>query len=186
MMALRLEPTQVGFEEKITETFVYVRKMCDAIVKKGYVKNKRLQNELASFRFARDDKLMMKLMNYQRVQMNELTEGATNTGKIFFCKILAPVCAGSYLRQSYIALSQNGEVFGLTVYKLGQQLDLIRPFDELGILDPYLMNIQLQYDQAMFQYRSVRVTDPMTLVINGKALPRSNIATVWLDTTVTS
>jgi hypothetical protein len=65
-------------------------------------------------------------------------------------------------------------------------LDLIRPFDELGILDPYLMNIQLQYDQAMFQYRSVRVTDPMTLVINGKALPRSNIATVWLDTTVTS
>ncbi len=200
--SLELDPSWHEARDNLREVLNNLDQIQSSIENHGKLKTKKFQNLISSIRdadagpYARlsnniDPKSQMenkhKFLNLELTALNELKSGL-NEGKLLIGKVISGmptkisenfnmVCFICCIADSY------GNCAAMTIYNLHTGEGCIIG-DSVAIPEPWLENVDFTYDDTIngqsknhvFNFKSIRISNPSVLVVNGKKWTKEKVS----------
>jgi len=182
-MASKLDPDWSEPSEKIKQLVNYLDNITCLIEEKGKLKNRKIQLLLKSFSskdlgpYADGALYEGKVINLNHVRIKDLKEGK-NIGSIITMKVLSNMAHLTLVPFTFIAMDEDSLVFAVSVYNLNKTGGVIIG-DTVAIPNPLLASqsvedIKEEKTEKKWQFKSIRVDNPIELVINKRKLTASH------------
>ncbi|XP_076819445.1 tetratricopeptide repeat protein 5-like isoform X1 [Clavelina lepadiformis] len=175
LKAEELDPTWVEPRAKISELCNFLDKLNELVKKRGRLKNKRLQNLISSIKekdlgpyhgeFVNKDKKV----TLTSTNIKDLKEGR-NEEKVLLGRVVCNLADLTLVPFTFAIVDSSGSCCAVTLYNLAQGRGMIIG-DSVAIPEPYLTHHDIEWQGgSRWKFSSIRVTNPVVLVVNGKKL----------------
>ncbi|KAL4234244.1 Tetratricopeptide repeat protein 5 [Mactra antiquata] len=162
-------------EKQLVAHLNSVKEMIDA---KGKVKGKRLQTLSQSPRdsalgpyaggsYTSGNGQTVKLM---RCSFKDLDVGL-NSERVVLGKVACTIPNAGNVPFTFCMLDEDETVMPVNVYNLAVGAG-VKIGDSVAIPEPFIQHVQVKHKDMEYDYRSIRVSSPIVLVVNGRKLPR--------------
>ena len=113
------------------------------------------------------------------ITFKELLHGA-NTNVIINCKVIGCINCEIALAHTYCVMDTDKECIAIVIFNLSLNRGL-KLGDNLLINDPFLTLFDIHYENNNYKFQSVRIDNPLLLMVNGKCLTKDHIARPRID-----
>lgn len=166
--ASTLDPS-LPAEEAIEGILRWVTRVNDLIHRKGRLKAKKLEALVSSF----PPPSSSFIAGRQVTSVSQLSVGA-NPGKVIILKLLLDVVRSNEPPGCFVMLDVESSCLAVSVYHLDNTVSSkLSDKDFFSVLDPMLVEIQVETTALTVQYPTLQVADPRLFLVNGKMLSGS-------------
>jgi len=174
-----LDPNWSEPSQRKNALLSYLRDNCDMIHKKASLKLRRIQSFIKSL--ASDSKLA--IYNSRKfVNIQHLVEGI-NSEVNLLCKVIGCINNDLAIAHTFCIMDCDKECIALLVYNLGVDRGP-KLGDTIMIQNPFVKMNDFTFEEQSFKFRSIRVDNPLTLIINNKKLSEDTIVLPKIDNTL--
>lgn len=173
--ALALDPTWDYPKSKKELLLKYLQEVTDLVSLNGRMKGRRLQQMIQSI-----DAKYLGVNDLELIGVNLLEKGI-NVGKIVLGKVICSVQNEDNVPFTFCMIDKDGVCLVVTVYNLAQGKGVIIG-DAVGIPEPNFSSVKINFDGKVFEFRKVRVENPLVLIVNGKKLNKNQQAGTRMTT----
>ncbi|KAG1714099.1 Tetratricopeptide repeat protein 5 [Nymphon striatum] len=173
--ACALDPSWTEATEKKKDLISYLCRVQELSENKvGKVKNKKLQNMLSSLSLANLGPYQGggyasnkgNAISLEQTNLNDLSPGV-NYNKVVVGRVVCSVNSEDNVPFTFCIVDSQQSCFCVTVYNLAQGKGVIIG-DSVAIPEPYIQKVQGKYENKEFNFSSIRVSNPLVMVVNGK------------------
>ncbi len=194
--ALRLDPYWTEASDNLKGTIEYLSQLNEMISFKGKLKEKKFQSILETIKKSDlgpyleytkekpDDTSNVKPNELIEADLNQLQEGA-NKNKILIAKIVCGLptkTADNIVCFTAVLSDSKGNCAALTIYNLAASSGVIIG-NTVCIPEPWLQTQDFHFENAdkkhQFSFKSIRVENPMVLVVNGKKWTKEKVSSAF-------
>ncbi|KAK7600916.1 hypothetical protein V9T40_008357 [Parthenolecanium corni] len=164
----------------------YLNSIQDLINSKGRVKNKKLhalvksinvEKHLAPFDKLSEDKNDKKLTY---IPLSQLMMGL-NEDKVILGTVVCSVQNEELVPFTFCMVDTNYECIAVTVYNLANGQGVIIG-DIVAIAIPFLRSVDFRFKNMKFNFKSIRISNPLLMAVNGKLLSSSKMSSMQIST----
>ncbi|KAL4713507.1 hypothetical protein ACJJTC_010492 [Scirpophaga incertulas] len=186
----RLDPVWETPRREISKLIQYLTSVCELIRTKGKIKVKKLTQMAKGM-----DKKMLGIygpgiFHTFGSRRNVLLEYATlaslqvgsNEGKVVLAKVIGSVHTETAVPFTFVVVDENKDCVAVTVYNWADGRGAIIG-DCVCIPEPTVLHHQHESDTVKFDFKVIRVNNPMHLLMNGKRVGRNQFASARVTST---
>lgn len=186
--ACQLDPAWEAPRNKQKQLIDYLDNTVELIKSKGKLKVKKMQSLLQGIntkqlgpyeggQFTSNSGQSVKL---QYVQLADLKSGINNE-VVVLGMVICNVWNDDSVPFTFCLMDKDKTVFAVTVYNLAMGKGVIIG-DSVAIPEPYVGSVGFKHGNSVYSFSSIRVDNPLVLVVNGKKLGRDKLAGTQLST----
>lgn len=166
----------------------YLNRIQDLINQRGKVKNRKLQNFIKNINPEKHLGHFNKLsgenadsdVNLKYAPLSELRSGL-NENKVILGVVVCSVLNEELVPFTFCIVDKDNVCVGVTVYNLANGQGVIIG-DTVAIAMPYLKQVDFAFGNNKFNFKSVRISNPLLLAVNGKPLPSNKMSSMQMST----
>ncbi|KAL0853186.1 hypothetical protein ABMA27_012943 [Loxostege sticticalis] len=188
--ACRLDPPWEPPKQELARLSQYLSSADELVRTKGKLKGKKLQQMVQSI-----DKKMLGVygpgtfhtfgarrdVTLELVRMNELQEGA-NEGKVILAKVVGSIHSENAVPFTFAVVDESMECLCVTVYNWADGRGAIIG-DCVCVPEPRLSVHKGEQPRVKYNFKSIRVNNPMMILVNGKRVGRNQFACTKVTST---
>ncbi|XP_054263220.1 tetratricopeptide repeat protein 5-like [Macrosteles quadrilineatus] len=185
--AYELNPSWETPSKNLRQMLQYLDSIMDLLQAKGRLKAKKLQSLLQSI----EDKQLGPYEGGQYTsggQTVKLTlqplsslKAGLNCEVVILGKVICSVRNEDIVPFTFCLIDKQKNVCAVTVYNIAEGQGVIIG-DSVAIPEPYVTNVCFSYGSRKYSYLSIRVDNPLVMVVNGKKLGRDKLAGTQMST----
>lgn len=166
----------------------YLNSIQDLISQKGRVKNKKLQTfikninpekHLGHFQKLSGDKADGEA-TLKHVPLSELRPGL-NENKVVLGVVVCSVLNEELVPFTFCIVDKENTCMGVTIYNLANGQGVIIG-DTVAIAMPFLKEVDFTFGSNKFNFKSIRISNPLLMAVNGKPLPSNKMSSMQMST----
>ena len=162
----QLDPNWNDPAERKESLINYLKIINEMIKKRGSLKSKRINAILSSLK--PDVHLSVLKNKYSLSVFKGLKEGI-NSDHVFLGKVIGSVTKEKLLANCVCLIDSNQDCVALCIYNLNH-LKEPKIGDSIAIKEPLFKHISVDYDHLKVTSPFIRIDNPLSIIINGKAL----------------
>ncbi|CAH2087917.1 unnamed protein product [Euphydryas editha] len=189
--ACRLDPAWAPPRAELAALTAFLAAASALVRTRGKLKAKRLANMVQSI----DKKMMLGeygsgtfhtfgsrrdvLLEYVRI--DQLQEGP-NEGKVVLGRVVGSIHNENAVPFTFAIIDESMQCICVTVYNWADGRGALIG-DAVAVPEPLLSSCSMKTDDAQFEFKSIRVNNPLFLLVNGKRVSRHQFASTRVTST---
>lgn len=173
--AIKVDPTFLDAKENYEKLRTFLKAINDMVNNKGSLKVKRINalitnlNKFIGNHFnGNANGLISNLKSSNLITISELINGS-NKEAILNVKVIASINTDRMTSSAFCVIDDQQTCAALTIYNMNPD-KMPKLGDTLTVSEPMFKLVNFEFDNEHYRYKSIKVRNPLCLLINGRQL----------------